>query len=124
MVALCDNSSAVANLQSGYGNKLPANELMFDLFSDLHRKGIELTVEHVPGKLNPADDPSRINDRGCLKQCNDHYGTELVWSNSEGDWEVPFLDDVLDRVNRYGDPTGTTVGKERPAKRPAAPSRH
>jgi len=137
VVLLCDNASSVANLRSGFGGKLAANELMFDLFSHLYERGVDLSVEHVPGDFNPSDDPSRLAVcRGqpgrphVLRQCEREYGTRLNWSSPEsvsgvddvGEWRLPFLEATLHRVKSFGDPTAVNVGDERRRKRPCVPA--
>jgi len=78
-----DNSSAMWNLVNGYSSKAASNALLFDFYQSVHRAGVKLHVEHVPGRYNPADDPSRYTPGRKQKQkefrnfLEREYGTEL-----------------------------------------------
>jgi len=116
-----DNSSAMWNLVNGYSSRPVANALLFDFYQALHRKGVRLHVEHVPGRFNPADDPSRLLTHRLGRKRAEfreflarEYGDELPCP------EPAWLEGCLGRMDEWSRPVPKRPdpdAAERPAKR-------
>ena len=98
VVLFCDNSSAVWNLINGFSRRPASNAFLFEFYKRFATRGVGLTVEHIAGDLNPADDPSRlgehVGDAEFEAYLNAEYGERLDASMLR----VPWLSEAVVRM--------------------------
>ena len=98
VVLFCDNSSAVWNLINGFSRRPASNAFLFEFYKRFATRGVGLTVEHIAGDLNPADDPSRlgehVGDAEFEAFLNAEYGKRLDASMLR----VPWLSEAVARM--------------------------